>query len=511
MWSEGVSGSSSVSSDDMFARRSWKVAGFIVSALVTLLTLPPAPAPAHEPMDQQQLNPTHFNGNDRCGRHPNCEFVTGQTNEAQIASDRFDGVDSLYSMRALATPEALYYDWYHCEGEGTPYTPGACTLIARDTTPTLSQPASGIAQVAAFDATFDIPSNIQFGRTFRALACIDGPPVTEAHCFADRTGVHFDDASNTADHAPTDNGQITQPAHGGAVSNAGFTAVAFTSESDIGRILFCLDIGTSATRSETASPGQGCDPGSASDLAPDDSASCGQVPAGADCWSVSIDPPDNNEFSLGIVEQDDPTAPVSSGSGDCEGDTQVGGDGANTGDDCQLDKIYVTSKDLPVGPPAPPPPPPPAPPPPSPARCPGFQSDSRAQFVGSAGNDVLEGTSGRDIICGLGGNDTIRGLGRGDVLIGGAGSDVLIGGRGNDIVRGGRGRDIVRGGRGRDIVRGGRGRDTLLGGRSADTLLGGRGNDVLRGGPGRDVLDGGRGRDRCRGSRGNDVLRRCER
>jgi CSLREA domain-containing protein len=161
-----------------------------------------------------------------------------------------------------------------------------------------------------------------------------------------------------------------------------------------------------------------------------------------------------------------------------------------------------------TGPPAPPPPPP-APPPP-PVRCPGFQSDTRAQFVGSAGNDVLEGTSGRDIICGLGGNDTIRGLGRGDVLIGGAGSDVLIGGRGNDIVRGGRGRDIVRGGRGRDIVRGGRGRDTLLGGRSADTLLGGRGNDALRGGPRRDVLDGGRGRDRCRGGRGNDVLRRCE-
>ena len=151
------------------------------------------------------------------------------------------------------------------------------------------------------------------------------------------------------------------------------------------------------------------------------------------------------------------------------------------------------------GPPAPPPPPP-APPPP-PVRCPGFQSDSRTQFVGTSGNDVLEGTSGRDIICGLGGNDTIRGLGRGDVLIGGPGADVLIGGRGNDIVRAGRGRDIVRGGRGRD---------TLLGGRGADTLLGGRGNDVLRGGPRRDVLDGGRGRDRCRGGRGNDVLRRCE-
>jgi hypothetical protein len=485
MWSEGVSGSPSMSGD-MSARGGWKVAGIIVSALVTILTLPPIVARAHEPMDQQQLNPTHFNGNDRCGQHRECPAVTGQTNEAQVASDRFDGVDSLYGTRALATPEALYYEWHQCPTGANVFDPqGGCTLIARDTTPTLSQPAPGIAQVAAFEGSYDIPRGLEFARDFRALACIDGPPITNAHCFGDETGVHFDDASSTADHAATDSGQITQPAHGGAVSNAGFTAVAFTSESDIGRILFCLDIGTSATRSETASPGQGCDPGSATDPSPDDSASCGQVPAGADCWSVSIDPPDNNEFSLGIVEQDDPTGPVSSGAGDCEGDTQVGGDGANTGDDCQLDKIYVTSKDLPVGPPAPPPSPPPAPaPPPTPVRCPGFQSDSRTQFVGTAGSDVLEGTSGPDIICGLGGNDTIRGLGRGDVLIGGAGSDALIGGRGKDTLRGGPGRD---------------------------TLRGGRGADSLRGGPGGDLLDGGRDRDRCVGGRGDDALRRCER
>jgi hypothetical protein len=486
MWSEGVNGSLPVSSGDTVPRGRWRVAGIIVSALITLLTLPPTPAPAHEPRDQQELNPTHFNGNDRCGRHANCEFVSGQTNEAQIASDRFDGVDSLYTMRALATPEALYYDWYHCQTEGSPFTPGECTLIGRDTTPTLSQPAPGIAQVAAFEGTYDIPSNIQFGRTFRALACIDGPPVTEAHCFGDRTGVHFDDSSNTTDHEPTDNGQITQPAHAGAVSNAGFTAVAFTSETDVGRILFCLDIGTSATQAEDARPGQGCDPGSATDPTPDN-APCGPVPAGADCWAVSINPPDNNEFSLGIVEQDDPTAPVSSGAGDCEGDTFVGGDGANTGDDCQLDKIYVTSKDLPVGTSSPPsgssvgpsspsvgapgslaPPasgPPAATPPPGAVRCPGFQTDARAQFVGTAGKDVLEGTRGPDIICGLGGNDTIRGLGGNDILIGGLG---------------------------------------------ADTLIGGRREDTLRGGPGGDVLDGGRGADRCVGGRGKDILRRCE-
>jgi hypothetical protein len=482
MWSEGVSGSPSAPRGDGGRRGRWRVAAVIVSSFITVLTLPPTPAPAHEPRDQQELNPTHFNGNDRCGQHRECPVAPGQTNEAQVASDRFDGVDALYSMRALATPEALYYEWHQCPTGANVFDPAAgCTLIARDTTPTLSQPAPGIAQVAAFEGTYDIPRGLEFARDFRALACIDGPPITNAHCFEDRTGVHFDDTSNTTDHAATDNGQITQPAHAGAVSNAGFTAVAFTSQSDIGRILFCLDIGTSATQPETASPGQGCDPGSATDLAPDDSAACGQVPALADCWSVSIDPPDNNEFSLGIVEQDDPTAPVSSGAGDCEGDTQVGGDGGNTGDDCQFDKIYVTSKDLP----APPPPPPPAPPPPAvPVRCPGFQSDARTQFVGTAGKDVLEGTRGPDIICGLGGNDTIRGLGGKDLLIGGRGSDTLIGGRREDILRGGP---------------------------RSDTLRGGRAADTLRGGPGGDMLDGGRGRDRCSGGRGADVVRRCER
>jgi hypothetical protein len=479
MWSEGVSGSPPVSRGDAAARGRWRVLGVAVSAFITLLALPPAPASAHEPRDHQQLNPTHFNGNDRCGQHRECPAAPGQTNEAQVASDRFDGVDSLYGLRALATPETLYYEWHQCPTDADVFT-GVCTLIARDTTPTLSQPAPGIAQVAAFEATYDIPRGLEFSRDFRALACIDGPPITNAHCREDPTGVHFDDTSNTADHPATDSGQITQPAHAGAVSNAGFTAVAFTSQSDIGRILFCLDIGTSATQSETASPGQGCDPGSAADPTPDD-APCGPVPAGADCWAVSIDPPDNSEFSLGIVEQDDPTAPVSSGAGDCEGDTHVGGDGANSGDDCQFDKIYVTSKDLP----APPPPPPPAPAPPAvPVRCPGFQSDARAQFVGTAGKDVLEGTRGPDIICGLGGNDTIRGLGGKDLLIGGRGADTLIGGKREDILRGGP---------------------------RSDTLRGGRADDTLRGGPGGDMLDGGRGRDRCSGGRGADAVRRCER
>jgi hypothetical protein len=461
------------------------ITGIILSVLTALLAAPPTPAIAHEPSAHRQLTPSHFNGEVGGGHGPD---APGETSESQIVADTFDGVDSAFSLRSIASLETLYYEWYNCPPDANPFI-GECSFMARDTTPTLSQaPTPAVAQVAAFEATWDIPST-PVGQLIRAVACIDGPPARPAHCRLDTINVHVDEASSTADHARTDNGQITQPTHGGAVANAGFTAVAFTSESDIGRILFCLDVGTSPTVPEDTSPAQGCSPGSAADPIPDD-APCAAVPAGADCWAASIDPPDDVEFTLSIVEQDEPfippAPPVSSGAGDCEGDTfqPLGGDQANDGDDCQLDKIYLTSKVQPAQP---------SPTPAPQARCPGFQSDPRNQAVGGAGADVLSGTKGPDIICGLGGNDTIRGLGGKDILIGGVGADFIIGGRSGDTLIGGRGADTLRGGRGKDVLRGR------------------RGNDVLRGGRGSDRLFGGRGRDRCSGGPGTDVVRGCER
>ena len=111
---------------------------------------------------------------------------------------------------------------------------------------------------------------------------------------------------------------------------------------------------------------------------------------------------------------------------------------------------------------------------PTPAKCPGFASDSRHQVVGTAGADVLIGTAGADIICGRGGNDTLYGRGGNDLLIGGTG------------------------------------RDTLWGGPGRDTLRGGTGNDTLRGGTGNDRLNGGLGTDNCRGGPGRDTFLHCE-
>jgi hypothetical protein len=420
------------------------VAGLLLASTIT-------PTAAHEPAGLVNLHPSHWNGDDRShGPDLSVGGDAGESNEAQMASDRFDGVDNVYTLRAAATDDALYYDWYHCVPPSSAFNPNTCQRFARDTTPTLTTPAPGVARVAVFEANYDIPPAPQGSREFRTLACIDFPP-SQSHCRGDRTLVHWDDASSTSDHPGiTDSGHILQPAHGGAVANAGFTALAYTSESDIGRILFCIDLGTGPLNWQDVTPTVGCDPGSAPDPTPDDSPGCASVPAGADCWEVAIDPPDDAEFSLGIVEQDDPAAHVSSGSGDCEGDTLNGGDGTNNGDDCQLDIVYVTSVVAPPGPPVV-------------ATCPGF-ANAPNQVVGGEEAEVLRGTPQADVICGLGGDDVLQGLGKGDVLLGGQGHDRLVGKAGSDDLRGGPGKDNLRGGTGKDNLKGGPGKDRCAAG-----------------------------------------------
>lgn len=434
----------------------------LLGALMLVVAWFSYPASAHEPVGQASFVPSHFNGQDRChGPDTNCGGDPGDNNEGQMATDRFDGIDSLYRFRAVATPETRYFEWYHCQINGSPYFQGQCEFIGRDDTPAISTPAPGIAPVTLFELPWDIPSSAPFARHLVTAACIEGPPIRQAHCDEDTIRIHFDDSSSTSDHVLTTSGQFVNLTHGQAVPNAGFSAIAYTSADDIGRILFCLDEGTNAITRENVSPAGGCN-GSPRDPQPNDSPGCQSVPSGILCWEVNVDPPDDSEFSFNIVEQDDPSAPVESGSGDCEGDTDAGGDGANSGDDCQLDKIYLTSL---VSPPEGPPPPG-APGPQS--ACPGFEDDLRTQIIGSADHDVLKGTAERDVLCGFGGDDVLEGFGGADVLLGGPGKDQL---RGQD---------------GPDRLRGEGGRDTLGGGGGADRLDGGPQSDLCRGGGGKD-------------------------
>jgi RTX calcium-binding nonapeptide repeat (4 copies) len=457
-------------------------AGVIMPLLLALSLGPALSVLAHTPSAHRQFSPSHFNGtNDHVTHGPDTDADgnPAETSEAQVAGDLFDGIDQLYTVRTVADTQTRFYEWYECPGTQV-FDPNLCRRLARDDSPTLSSPPPGVAQVAAFEATFDIAPPLPEGvRRFTAMACIE-ETAPRGHCRFDNTGVHFDNSGSVTDHPATESGQILRPIHGQAVANTGFTALAFTSETDLGRILFCLDVGTSPTTESSASPAAGCDQGSSADQVPDDSPACDiQFPPGADCWSANIDPPDNIEFSLSIIEQDDPTAPVSSGTGECEEDTQVGGDGVNGGDDCQFDKIYLTSL---VNPPPPPPAPWPFPGQPPPAvtgKCPDLERKAGNHIFGGDGDDTLRGTPDADVICGLSGDDTLRALGGNDLVLGGDGDDRIAGGGGSDRLRGEK---------------------------DADSLRGGRGRDSLSGGPGRDLLSGGAGRDRCAGG----VTRGCE-
>jgi hypothetical protein len=426
-------------------QRPWRPGAIIFMASLLFLGVA-TPSTAHEPSAHRMLNPSHFNGDGTGGNHG--PDSSGAANEAQIAGDRFDGLNDAYMFRSVASPETKFYEWYVCPSLVENPFPGDCgPAAARDDTPTLTSPPPGAVQVAAFSAPYDIA--VDGNRTVKGMACIEGPPARPAHCrLTSVDPVHFDDAATT-EHAATDSGEFVQPEHGATVLNGGFTAVGYSGETDIGRMFFCLDLGTNAATEENASPLGGCDAGSTFDTQPNDSPGCTGVPPGALCWEGTIDPPDDSEFSLAMVEQDDLTQPgLDSGQGDCEGDSQAVPDGDDNGDDCQLDKLYLTS--LPT-----------IPEPPAGPTCPGFKNSKRNQIIGTKGKDELVGSKGPDIICGLGGKDVIRGKGGKDVLLGGAGPDRLSGGPGKDLLKGGPKNDRLNGGPGKDRCRGGGGKDRL--------------------------------------------------
>jgi RTX calcium-binding nonapeptide repeat (4 copies) len=432
-----------------------------LTSLLVLLLLGPVPAAAHEPDGNRQLSPSHFNGDGGVRTNHGAD-VPGETSEGQVVSDHFDGVDGAFTFRAIAGGATRYYDWYECDAVSSAYDPTTCRLLARDNTPTLTTPSPGAAPVAVFEMSMSIPPTLEGRHLVRTIACIDPIPAPE-HCDDDQLRLHWDDAQ-TGTHPPTDSGHIVTPDHGQSVSNTGFRAVAYTSETGIGRILFCLDEGTTPLVGENASPGPGCDGGpTARDTVPDDSPGCTPVPS-ADCWEVVVDPPDNAVFSLGIIEQDDEGA-VESGSGDCEGDTTLSGvpgegpssqETQNTGDDCALDKIYLTSVVPPPSPPEPSPVPAPSSSPSTtqPATCPGFGDAALNHVMGTVDGERLQGTPGPDVICALGGDDVVRGLGGDDQLLGAGGHDRLYGGPGRDTLKGAGGGDRMMGGPGRDRCRG---------------------------------------------------------
>jgi serralysin len=154
---------------------------------------------------------------------------------------------------------------------------------------------------------------------------------------------------------------------------------------------------------------------------------------------------------------------------------------------------------------------------------------SGAQNTGGAGSDTL--TSIENLI-GSAYNDTLTGNSSANQFIGGAGNDMLNGAGGVDLVdysSAGSAVAIDLGASGAQNTRGagldtlisieqvigsdfadrltGNGADNLItGGNGNDTIIAGGGNDILEGGAGTDSMDGGAGNDRIYGGAGSDYV-----
>ena len=140
---------------------------------------------------------------------------------------------------------------------------------------------------------------------------------------------------------------------------------------------------------------------------------------------------------------------------------------------------------------------------------------TRANFIGSPGDDTYILGEGADVLFAGGGADTIDARGGADDIHGQGGNDSIAGGPGDDIaLDGGPDQDYIDGGPGGDSIRGGPGDDELVGGADQgqggpdgeDTIRGGSGRDIIDGGPGDDHLFGGPDRDTIRGGDGDDEI-----
>lgn len=310
------------------------------------------------------------------------------------------------------TDGVLYEWWNCDDTAADEWTSGQCTLIASDTTPEVSVPPFLVATVNAWSGEFDIPAAQEGSRRhIRGVACQSdytaGSAGPTAHCTHDTTGpgtgdagigvedMHYDDSSSTADHGErTIAGRIWaldfgaclggavnpctdltgDDVHGALVPNDGFTIVGFSSDpdgpgtgsTDADAMHFCLDLDSDPNTPNADNPngtGGGCNT-NATDTNPDDDPLCTSLGAPfnlADCWTSTINPPDTNQFAVSMIEYDDGLSGGSdaSGSGDCEGDTIIAAGGGDSGaepggaedevgDDCQLDKIYLTSQEAEV-------------------------------------------------------------------------------------------------------------------------------------------------------------------
>ena len=244
-------------------RRKWSlllVVCLVAGVLVNVV--PPAAAQPQRPFAIQQFEPndTQFASGGNCVSPPP---GTPQGCIADYLSDKFDGVDKLAHLTAVATPETTQVTWYACPLGTTVTTQAALSscnvIIGNDHVGAVPASSPLGPQVdEAYDVTWDIPGQLdQQRRDIVALACIGTAQQVEgstANCLVDEEdSIFLEDASTGTAQNQTTSGEFGQyrtlqgcfnvaPGnntcdaaykpfpHGSPVPNGGFDFKAFTSD-----------------------------------------------------------------------------------------------------------------------------------------------------------------------------------------------------------------------------------------------------------------------------------------
>ncbi|HEY7874982.1 MAG TPA: hypothetical protein VIG64_07645, partial [Actinomycetota bacterium] len=235
-----------------------------------------APAQAQRPFGVQQFEPNDTNLSP-------CAVPAPPGCTADFLSDKFDGVDSLAHLTAVATPETTQVTWYACPLGTTVNTQAAlssCNVtIGTDSTGVIPPIGPGASSPAdeAYDVTWDIPGSLdQQRRDIAALACIGTAQQVEggnANCRVDEeNSIFLEDAQTGTAANQTTAGEFGQyrtrqtclgvaPGdaacdaaykafpHGSPVPNDGFDFKAFTSDD-----VQALSAGVNAPADASAEP-----------------------------------------------------------------------------------------------------------------------------------------------------------------------------------------------------------------------------------------------------------------
>lgn len=269
--------------------------------------------------------------------HPNKDQPGGAGGVITPLSDKPDGSttsNATAHVTTVATIDTAAVEYFICPmayaGMDPNVPASGCDQVGLDTTPTVPV-STGVPNVdEAYEAEIDL---VEEGvRDFVAWVCTSATVRDTTNCIQEKEDdVTLEDASTGTAASQTSAGEITFPPHGSGVSNLGFTATASTS-SDVASLCFQPDYDEGATTAPDNGSAATCS-GGVVDSAPNNSDD-DQTACKCRTWSAFINPTDDKEFGLQIIEQPTVAPPADSGQGACS-------DPATT--QCQLDSHYLVS------------------------------------------------------------------------------------------------------------------------------------------------------------------------